>query len=328
MAIVNAYAGAMPWRKQKQKLDKGAGYQWNAGIAQKMIKGMSSPVDYATGGWTVVSPAGGSGKTNKPEMVEIHLYNGRKSYVPIGDVNTFVGFRKIPDDRVDAEMSAEIEKAWATDTGRGKYYSCEGVGHITKIRYNPTMQIMEVSFKTDGAVVTFFRVPKELYLEFEHHATSGSMSMGVDGTQRHLLGIRFWDLVRIRGQRTGSKYPFTYSSGGVTDGAQAQGSYAEFQDRAYGVSQQQAVDAQREATITNREEAPPEEKKQIEREQTEADLKADTRLTERQRQIIMDMQDAVEKRYGFQHPVYRKFAELKMRHDMGGLLVFKTTYLK
>jgi hypothetical protein len=82
------------------------------------------------------------------------------------------------------------------------------------------------------------------------------MSIGVDGKPRHLLGIRFWDLVRIRGQRTGAKYPFTYASGGSGNGGASEA--AEAMER-QNPTAQQTVDANREAVITHQEEPPAKE---------------------------------------------------------------------
>jgi hypothetical protein len=327
MAIVNAYSGSFPWRKQQKKFDAKSGYQYNVGITrEKGGKRRGSTGYYATGGFSVISPDQYTDNPTKPEMVEIRLYNGRKSYVPIGDVEQFIGFNKIETAYVPEEMAAEYEKAFRAQSGRGRYYGIGSFlgedkgtgspcGHIAGIRYNPSMQIMEVAFGGNASsrpdTVTFFRIPKDIYGELENHYNSGAMSLGVDGTQRHLCGIRFWDLVRIRGQRTGARYPFTYTTGGMNTGAQA----SSFEEHAaqlmrINAGEQQATDAQREATITHTEEPSEAERKQIENEDSIAALKkalANDTFLPIQKERIKEMRDVLIDRYGTRNPAYREF---------------------
>lgn len=96
----------------------------------------------------------------------------------------------------------------------------EGVGHITLIEYVPTYQVMRVEFATDGALVVFFRVPAAVYSELKYLADSKQTSIStVDGTQRHTLGMKFWDIVRIRGQRQGGRYRYEYAIEGERTGS-------------------------------------------------------------------------------------------------------------
>jgi hypothetical protein len=310
MAILSAYAGYFPWKKQKRKLDDKTGYSWQVGITgYGEKKGKTGP--YATGGWTVIQPDQYTKNPQKPEMVQLQVYSGRKSYVPIGDVETFVGFQKLKPEEINDEMVAYVQKSFASSSGRGRYYEFDGVGHIAHVRYNPTFQVMEVTFVNRGDVVTFMRVPKELYLEFEHHAKSNSMSLGVDGTQRHLLGIRFWDLVRIRGQRTGARYPFTYTTNGITAGSGAKAGYAEAMERQNSPQAQQPVDAIRESTIEHTEQPSEAEANDIEKEQLLSKLQSQLdkgSLSTGQLNAIRKMRDLVEDKYGMKSKEYMQFS--------------------
>lgn len=97
----------------------------------------------------------------------------------------------------------------------GQVYESDGCGHIKKLKYNSDMQVLWVEFTNRGDICVFFRVPRGVGGTLLHHAKSKSMGVSpVSGQQRHLLGMEFWDLVRIRGQRHGAKYPFEYMKHG------------------------------------------------------------------------------------------------------------------
>lgn len=85
-------------------------------------------------------------------------------------------------------------------------------GHIRSIQYDEQFLIMRVTF-VDGTICIFDRIPSAvagtLLSAMRNKATKGYYP---DGTPKHLVGILFWDYVRIRGQRHGAKYPFEYES--------------------------------------------------------------------------------------------------------------------
>jgi hypothetical protein len=261
---------------------------------------------YPTGGWSVYSKDDWNKQPTKPEMVEMRMYNGARSKVPIGDVQQHIGFEAIPPDFVPQEMADYAQKAFEKDSGQGKYYSFKGAGHIKQIRYNPTYQVMEVNFVKRDDIVTFFRVPKSLASEFEHLATSNSMMRGIDGTMRHGLGIRFWDEVRIRGQRTGSRYPFAYGAGNSFKGGSEQGKYAEMQLRTVGEREQQAMDAQREATIVNTEQPSMSDAAKTAAEEFKAIL-ASNKYLPIQEKRINDARRVLFRKYGIASPAHREF---------------------
>ena len=82
----------------------------------------------------------------------------------------------------------------------------EGCGHIALLEYSPWYQILRVTFTNNGSVVAFFRVPKLVAGTLMSLAQSKATRH--DG--KHVLGIYFWDLVRIRGTVHGSRYKFEY----------------------------------------------------------------------------------------------------------------------
>jgi hypothetical protein len=256
-------AGPFPWKQQKKRYDEKQGFQFNVGVQAiagrtangRARKNKSGRTEATTSGWVVLqTPNEYSQNPTKPEMVELRVYNGRRSLVPIGDTQQFIGFSRMDPALVPDAMAQQVVAAFQKESGRGRYYEFDGVGHIAHVRYNPSQQIMEVSFVNRGDICTFFRVPSNLYGEFEHLASSNATQLGMDGTRRHSLGIRFWDEVRIRGQRENARYPFVYASGSnITAGANAQSGYVG--DMYKIEANQPAVDARREATITHQEES-------------------------------------------------------------------------
>lgn len=174
-----------------------------------------------------------SGYRNAPKGVKptkyktkyVKLYNGRTVEVPDADFEDFMGHRASPSSDPYSDISQYIDKAFEN---LERIQDVDGVGHITYIEYSPTYQLLRVEFKTDGAVVVFFRVPKEVYSELKHLATTRqTMISPVDGKQRHVLGMKFWDIVRIRGQREGSRYRYEYAIEGVRTGTQFERQMAE-----------------------------------------------------------------------------------------------------
>ena len=146
----------------------------------------------------------------------IHLANGRVVQIPEADYKYFIGHHVSPESDPDSEIGKYIEKAWESNK-----VEVDGVGHIDDMIYAPMYQLLWVGFITDGSVVVFFRVPKELFVELQHLAESGAKQISsVDGTERHVLGIRFWDLIRIRGQREGSRYRYEYTIKGTGTGTE------------------------------------------------------------------------------------------------------------
>lgn len=83
-------------------------------------------------------------------------------------------------------------------------------GHITRIQYNIKYEVMCVHWANRNYVTCYLGVRKEIYDQL--HECAG---ITVSGRSRHnhLLGIRFWDIIRIRGTMTGGRFPFYYVGG-------------------------------------------------------------------------------------------------------------------
>lgn len=168
-------------------------------------------------------------KPEKYKTKRIKLYNGRVVEVPDADFEDFIGHRASPSSDPYSDIGAYIDKAFEN---LDVIQDVEGVGHISYIEYSPMYQLLRVEFKTDGAVVVFFRVPKEAYSELKHLATTKqTMISTVDGKQRHVLGMRFWDIIRIRGQRDGSRYRYEYAIEGVRIGTRFEQEMQEGRDK-------------------------------------------------------------------------------------------------
>jgi hypothetical protein len=153
-----------------------------------------------------------------PKMTEHVLPNGVRVKVIDGDYDAYIGFQR-PDQNKTVAMLAEISDSFnLADSERGGHggkkplgvQHRDGVGHINWLEYNPMRQIMMVEFNTDQAVVVYFQVPKNVWQILAYHAESGGTRY--DG--KHLLGVEFWNYVRIRGQITGSRYRYVYTQDG------------------------------------------------------------------------------------------------------------------
>ena len=112
----------------------------------------------------------------------------------------------------DQERLAIAQKAFDTENPtHGEVIKQKGRGHIAMLEYAQREHILRVTFTNNGAVCIFFDVPTAVAGELIHLADKNT-TRHKDG--RHMLGIRFWDYIRIRGTQHGAKYPFEYESHG------------------------------------------------------------------------------------------------------------------
>lgn len=99
-------------------------------------------------------------------------------------------------------------------------------GHIIKLEYAVLYKVLRVTFRKPskgGQVVAYLNVPAPVAGELLYLAESNQTQVSANsGTLRHVLGMRFWDLIRIRGTIHGTRYPFNY----VTDMGNGRDSYA------------------------------------------------------------------------------------------------------
>ena len=176
-----AKAGLAPWNKDYEwELSSGWGYKrpedWDKGIKRRKRK--------------------------------LHDTNGNVYdvyYYP--DVDYHLGFSA----ENDQERLAIAQKAFDLNNPiHGEVITQKGCGHISQIEYAQKEHILRVTFTNNGAICLFFEVPTAVAGELIHLAKSKRTRH--DG--RHILGVRFWDYIRIRGIQHGAKYPFEYESHG------------------------------------------------------------------------------------------------------------------
>lgn len=257
--------GPLPWDPSFFDRYKAANklHKKKAGLGNQILLREGKPL---SSGWV--------GPTRNPnEWHVVTLPNGDKNYVPKNDVLEYFRFSAIEDNNKPEDMGEYIAKAFDHTEGRGRYYEQAGCGHISKLRYNPTYQTLEVTFANNGAVIVCFRVPPILFAELSREAKSKSVALGFDLKARHLLGIRFWDLMRVRGVRSGMRYQFTYTNEGTTDAPQGIPVTGPGYGTEYTVAKntkeghaEYEVNAAKEATITNKEENKPHAKQEADNE--------------------------------------------------------------
>lgn len=154
----------------------------------------------------------------QPEQMakkKIKLPNGRSATVyDSGDRDgRFIPFSKMETSNSLEQYITEASFTWST----------EGCGHIKQLDYAPRRSILRVEFQeqTDATtgktwgrndIAFYFNVPSGVFGELYYLAQSKVTQAGVDGYNRHALGIHFWDLVRIRGSLYGSRYPYSVTN--------------------------------------------------------------------------------------------------------------------
>lgn len=154
-----------------------------------------------------------------PDKKTIHLADGTTATVIDSHLGVPLGFSQMFGYNGPADTAAEVinkkemtslEYAERAFDGKHKTKQHDGCGHITHIEYSAYFQLLKVTFAR-GDVVVYYRVPSTVAGELLHFAETKQTSTNTfDGSERHVLGIRFWDLVRIRGTKHGSRYRFEY----------------------------------------------------------------------------------------------------------------------
>lgn len=165
-----------------------------------------------------------NGKVTPTKMHELTDPATGKSYeVPDDDYRQYLGQKQ--DKSVEKYVadafgsSADVKIVEPRATGGD-------TGHIIKLEYAVMYKILRVTFKKPskgGQVVAYLNVPAPVAGELLYLAESNQTQISaMSGTLRHVLGMRFWDLIRIRGTIHGTRYPFEY----VTDMGNGRDSYA------------------------------------------------------------------------------------------------------
>jgi hypothetical protein len=183
---------------------------WSSGYRRTNRRNLNQQnVEWSLAGGYRNRPDDWEKNPRQEKMRDVRLFNGKMVKVPDDDFQDFIGHQASPPSDPYSQIGQYIDKAFENPD---RVRDVDGVGHITYIEYVPTYQVLRVEFATDGAVVVYFRVPKEVFGELAHLAKTGQTAVSpVDGKVRHVLGMRFWDIIRIRGQRSGSRYKFEYA---------------------------------------------------------------------------------------------------------------------
>ena len=156
----------------------------------------------------LVSPL--TGRRYKAVSTDIEDFINTASAYGYNDIQ-FMTFTAEHDLKNNEEgMAAYVEYSFAENTRH--VYKTEGCGHILYLEYNSDTQIARITF-WDNSVVIYFRVPRQVFGELYTLAVSKTKATHTfNGSERHELGVRFWDLIRIRGSKHGSRYRFVYTS--------------------------------------------------------------------------------------------------------------------
>ena len=165
-----------------------------------------------------------NGKVTPAKMHELtDPATGKPYEVPDDDYRQYLGqkqyksIEKYISDAFGSSIDVKVVEPRATggDTG-----------HIIKLEYAVKYKLLRVTFKKpskDGQVVAYMNVPAPVAGELLYLAEANPTQVSAaNGSIRHVLGMRFWDLVRIRGTIHGTRYPFKY----VTDMGNGRDSYA------------------------------------------------------------------------------------------------------
>lgn len=207
-----AYVGKTPWYKGVSETTK-------TGRQRPTLTSGNMEWDL-TEGWHVKRQRGWKSRGKKSglvQKVQRTTPDGRTVtvYKTTGYDDT-IGFHSHDEPDEDA-LSYALNAFDKNDPSHGPIFEQKGCGHIAKLEYAQVQQVLRVTFTNNGAVCLFYRVPSAVAGELIALAQKGegaTQISAVDGTKRHALGIVFWDLVRIRGQKHGARYPFEYESRG------------------------------------------------------------------------------------------------------------------
>ena len=105
---------------------------------------------------------------------------------------------------------------WSFDRPSSDYrsFGCHA-GHIERVDYHNSSKIMRVKFRSGGGeTACYFYVPAQVYATLQNLSFGMPTRIGKDGKPRHLVGIYFWDLIRVRGTVHGNRYECCYVSSG------------------------------------------------------------------------------------------------------------------
>lgn len=215
--MAKAHAGFFPGRSSQFKaVNRGrklSTFTDNNGMEWDLTSGWHYQRDK---GWTKEV------KSSNVKTKRIFDLNGKQHNIRVYDTDfdDSIHFHATPqvagliDDRLDEKIAYAESALDEDDPTNGRIWDTDndtngcGDGHIKRMKYAEKALVLEVTF-SNGDVAYFFRLPDQVAGQLFHLAATKAVRY-VNGKKRHLLGITFWDLVRIRGSRTGAHYPFEY----------------------------------------------------------------------------------------------------------------------
>ena len=87
-------------------------------------------------------------------------------------------------------------------------FSCPSDCHIARIEYSDTWMLLRVTFSNDATMVVYSDVPRTIFDMLK--SCGDKRGWGVDRKEHSLVGIKFWDYVRVRGSRHLNRYRMTH----------------------------------------------------------------------------------------------------------------------
>lgn len=174
-----------------------------------------SNMEYDLIGWHAKSNDKNRGELRPIKLIGL---DGKPITMYRSGYDDFIGFHATSD-RSDPELLRYGQFAFDKENpSHSQIIDVPGVGHIARLEYNPTEEVLRVTFVEKGSICLFFRVPHAVAGTLIHLAQSGATqgTYKKDGQMvpKHVLGIMFWNLVRIRGQQSGARFPWEYEHKG------------------------------------------------------------------------------------------------------------------
>lgn len=209
---MSAYAGPAPWYQGVSETYKNGRYK------KRLVSGNQEW--NLEEGWHAKRKAGWYNRPSKRkgqtvEKVKLIGLNGEEieTYVSKGYKDS-IGFSAQSNEDAAAYASNALD---SDKPDHGPIFDVQvKEGHIKRMEYASREQVMRVTFWNDSQVI-YFRVPTTVAGMFKSFAENNFVHHPDEktGKPRHILGVAFWNLVRIRGQQHGSRYPFQYEKHGV-----------------------------------------------------------------------------------------------------------------
>ena len=192
---------------------------------------------------TYISSEGNEYKMPESDYDEYMTYYRSQSEESLSD-----GYSKSGRSRDIKTPADYVDYAFGKNT-KAVVVTQKGCGHIKMLWYSAYYQILKVKF-WNGTICAFFRVPKEVAGVLLALAQTGT-TMHTENGERHMLGVYFWDLVRIRRTVHGSRYKFVYTddrnTGGLPGRPYGSGEYLYRAEQGPARNVQKAIDTKQKA---------------------------------------------------------------------------------